>query len=179
MPRAIVAQRPMGGKLPGLGARGSVSGAWEENFVADLRRDDGFAALLAGSFWRLTGRVLGEPGAAWLYAAPFCLLAHDGAANPCFIYANAAAQACFEYSWEEFLHLPSRLSAEAPVREERERLLQAVRRQGFIENYAGVRIAKSGRRFVIENAVVWELVDETGVRFGQAAMFYGGQDLAG
>jgi hypothetical protein len=143
-----------------------------------LRLDEGFAALLAGSFLRLLGRALGEAtDAAFLYReATFCLLAHDGAADPCFIYANEAAQVCFGYGWDEFLGLPSRLSAEAPERGERERLLEAVKAQGFIENYRGVRIAKSGRRFLIEDAVVWELVDEAGVRHGQAAMFWPGRD---
>jgi PAS domain-containing protein len=142
--------------------------------MRDLRLDAGFANLMAVSFLRLVGRALGEaPDAAFLYGqAPFCLLAHDGAADPCFIYANEAAQACFGYAWEEFLRLPSRLSAEAPEQGERQRLLEAVRGRGFIENYRGVRIAKSGRRFLIENAVVWELVDEAGVRHGQAAMFW-------
>ncbi len=132
--------------------------------------------MLTGSFRRLVGRALAETAdAAWLYGqAPFCLLAHDGAADPCFIYANMPAQACFGYAWEEFVRLPSRLSAEAPEQGERERLLGAVRARGFIENYRGMRVAKSGRRFLIEDAVVWELVDEAGVRSGQAAMFWPG-----
>ena len=41
--------------------------------------------------------------------------------------------------------------------------------QGFIRDYAGVRIAASGRRFRIDDAVVWNLVDADGVRHGQAA----------
>lgn len=148
--------------------------------AADLRLDEPFAALLAGSFRRLVGRDLGAASAAWLYRhAPFCLLAHDGAADPCFIYANEAAQACFGYSWAEFMGLPSRFSAEAPARDERERLLRAVKREGFIEDYQGMRIAKSGRRFLIKKAVVWELRDEAGARHGQAAMFRPGPDLAG
>jgi len=150
---------------------------------ADRRRDEDFAVLLAGSFWRLVGRRLVEgitPSAPWLYRnAPFCLLAHDGAADPCFIYANLAAQRCFGYAWEEFLRLPSRLSAEAPEQGERERLLAAVKAEGFIKNYRGIRIAKSGRRFLIEDAVVWELIDETGARHGQAAMFSPGPDVPG
>lgn len=143
-------------------------------------RDEGFAALLAGSFARLVGRALGpDVSAAALYGAKFCLLAHDGAEDPRFIYANAAAQVCFGYGWGEFVGLPSRLSAEAPERGERERLLAAVRDRGFIEDYRGVRVRKDGRRFLIEDAVVWELVDEAGVRFGQAAMFVPGRDVAG
>jgi PAS domain S-box-containing protein len=139
----------------------------------DLRLDEDFARLLTGSYLRLVGRRLatGE-GATWLYMrASFCLLAHDGAEDPRFIYANKAAQACFGYEWDEFIGLPSRLSAEAPELAERERLLEAVRREGFIEDYRGVRVTKSGQRFLVEQAVVWELIDEAGKRHGQAALF--------
>jgi hypothetical protein len=88
-----------------------------------------------------------------------------------FFYANRAAQARFEYGWDEFVTLPSRLSAEAPDRAERQRLLDAVTRDGFIGDYRGLRIAKSGRRFWIENATVWQLIDESGTLRGQAATF--------
>ena len=46
--------------------------------------------------------------------------------------------------------LPSRLSAEAPEHAERQRLLDAVARDGFTGGYRGLRIAKGGRRFWIE-----------------------------
>ena len=58
------------------------------------------------------------------------------------------------------------------AREERERLLRRVADQGFIDDYAGVRIAADGRRFRIEQAVVWNLVDEAGTLQGQAACFH-------
>lgn len=141
----------------------------------DRRFDQNFADLLLGSYARLLGRPLldaaaGEqPTAAWLYRAPFCLLAHDGAADPVFIYANETAQRCFGYGWDEVLTLPSRLSAEMPARHQRQRVLDAVARDGFIENYSGIRIAKSGRRFRIEDAVVWALRDGT-TPVGQAAV---------
>ena len=77
----------------------------------------------------------------------------------------------FEMKWDEFTALPSRLSAEAPERGERERLLAEVARTGFIRDYAGIRIAKSGKRFRIEHATVWNVADERGVARGQAAMF--------
>jgi hypothetical protein len=67
--------------------------------------------------------------------------------------------------------LPSRLSAELPNRAERQRLLDAVTRNGFISDYRGLRIAKSGRRFWIEDGIVWQLVDRDGIRCGQAATF--------
>ena len=143
----------------------------------DRRRDPTFAALLADSYRRLVGQPLATVPAeadlaTWLYeAAPFCLLAHDTQPDPVFVYANRAAQRRFGYDWDAFVTLPSRLSAEAPNRAERQRLLEAVARDGFIADYRGLRIAKSGERFFIEQAVVWELRDDAGTRHGQAAVF--------
>ena len=74
-------------------------------------------------------------------------------------------------SWTELTHTPSRLTAEAPNRAERARLLAAVTQRGFIDDYSGVRISKSGRRFRIDRATVWNLLTETGQPCGQAAMF--------
>jgi len=144
--------------------------------------DADFFDLLTGSYARLVGRSLVPPGADadWLYTeAPFAVLAHDTEDDPRFVYANRAAQACFGYSWAEFVGLPSRLSAEAPERAARQALLETVARDGYIADYRGVRIAKSGRRFWIEQAVVWELIDDLGRRHGQAATFERWVDLQG
>ena len=67
--------------------------------------------------------------------------------------------------------MPSRYTAEAPDRAERARLLAEVATRGFIDDYAGVRIARTGNRFQIARATVWNLTDETGRRCGQAATF--------
>jgi MEKHLA domain-containing protein len=147
---------------------------------ADLATDPQFFALLAGSYARLVGTPLVPKGAdaEWLYAqAPFAVVAHNTDADPKFIYANECAQACFEYSWDEFIGMPSRLSAEAPERAERQALLHQVARHGFLSGYRGVRVAKSGRRFLIEDGVVWELIDAAGVRRGQAATFSSWRDV--
>ena len=140
-----------------------------------LQTDPDFFALLTGSFRRRVGRPLVPTpalGPDWLYAdAPFAVLAHDTAADPRFVYANRAAQAAFGYGWDEIVGMPSRLSAEAPERAERQRLLDAVARDGFVADYSGMRIAKSGRRFAITDGVVWQLVDEAGRVRGQAATF--------
>ncbi|HEY0236277.1 MAG TPA: MEKHLA domain-containing protein, partial [Afipia sp.] len=114
--------------------------------ISDDRHAELFG-LITSSFERLIGKPLAGKGqgAQWLYReAPFAVLAHDGGNDPRFIYANHTAQTCFEYSWGELIGLPSRLSAEAPERAERQRLLDAVARDGFISNYKGVRISKSG-----------------------------------
>jgi hypothetical protein len=142
--------------------------------------DPEFFALLTGSYARLVGAPLVPKGkdANWLYAeAPFVVLAHDTEPDPIFIYANRAAQKCFGYSWEEFLSLQSRLSAEPADQGARQALLDAVAKNGFMTGYSGIRVAKSRARFRIEDGVVWELLDPDGVRHGQAATFSSWQRL--
>jgi hypothetical protein len=140
----------------------------------DLRNDADFFNLITGSYARAVGNALVTPeqGSAWLYNdAPFVLLAHNTDPDPRFVYANKAAQVCFEYSWDEFTGLPSRLSAEMPNRAERQQLLDAVTRNGFMSGYRGIRITKSGRRFQMEDGIVWQLIDHDGTSRGQAATF--------
>jgi PAS domain-containing protein len=148
-----------------------------------LAPDPVFYDLLAGSYARLAGEPLvsleeniSDP-ARWLYEeAPFGVLEHNTDPDPVFIYANKRAQALFEYTWEEMLSLPSRLSAEEPNRQERQRLLDLVQTHGFATGYRGLRIAKSGKRFQIENATVWQLIDRDGVLRGQAAVIWQWRD---
>lgn len=144
-----------------------------------LYEDTAFLELLKSSYQRLLGVPLApelqqmtpSEGARWLYeSAPFGVLAHNTDADPCFIYGNRAAQARFGYSWEEITHLHSRLSAEAPDRAEREAFLERVRRVGYETGYRGVRIMKDGKRFMIEQATLWQLFDEQGVLHGQAVI---------
>ena len=66
---------------------------------------------------------------------------------------------------------PSRLTAEFVHREERARLLDRTKREGFVDDYSGVRITRTSRRFKIERAVVWNLIDAAGTLLGQAATF--------
>ena len=135
------------------------------------------AATLSKSFRRWLGREIlpgvSEPQALaeHFFAAPFVLVSHGTQADPVLNYGNRAALALWGMSWEELTRTPSRLTAEPLAREERARLLAEVTLHGHIANYAGVRIAKSGRRFLIEQAVVWNLLDAAGAPCGQAAMF--------
>lgn len=131
-------------------------------------------ALIAGSYRRLTGRSLvpesADPAAA-LWDAPAVILAHGAEADPLFFFANRAGLERFETDLASFLGSPSRFSAEAPNRAERQLLLDRVSRDGFIDDYAGVRISARGKRFRIEAATVWNLIDGDGAIQGQAATF--------
>lgn len=137
----------------------------------------GHAACLAQSYQRFTGRELLPPGtdardlAQRIFHAPFVVVSHGTEPDPVLNYGNATALALWEMPWDELTRTPSRLTAEAPQREERARLLAAVTANGFIDDYAGIRISKSGRRFRIAQATVWNLVDANGQPCGQAATF--------
>ncbi len=132
---------------------------------------------LVRSYAHFTGRKLigdHESDAELVQAldeAPFVLVSHGTEADPVLNYGNATALALWEMSWAEFTQTPSRLTAEAPNREERARLLAEVTAHGFIDDYSGVRISKTGRRFLISQATVWNLLTEDGLPCGQAASF--------
>lgn len=134
---------------------------------------------ISRSLTHWTGREL-VPGAGGLdgpdlarrvFEAPFVLVSHGTEADPVLNYGNRAALDLWELSWEALTRMPSRYTAEAPNREERARLLETVRRQGYIADYSGVRISSTGRRFRIAQALVWNVRDAAGQPAGQAAMF--------
>jgi len=128
---------------------------------------DSHRSLLKRDLIEAASRKIGRA----LYESPMVVLAHDTAADPVFFYGNLAAQRLFEMNWEELVQLPSRFSTEPVAREERQRLLDLVARQSFIDNYSGVRITKSGKGFLIEHATVWNLLGPEGSIIGQAAAF--------
>ena len=130
--------------------------------------------LIAQSFYTLLGRKimsdeknLGKE----LFQAKFALLSHTNEIDPVFNYANLVALSLFEYSWEEIIQLPSRLSTEPINQTQRIQTLEQVTHRGFIDNYQGIRISKTGKRFMIHNAIVWNLFDERESYKGQAACF--------
>jgi len=148
-----------------------VDSIWKTDFVI------AHTVCLARSLKHWTGRELladiSSPRelAEQVFHAPFVLVSHGTEADPVLNYGNRTALALWEMSWEELTRTPSRLTAEAPNREERARLLAAVTQHGFIDDYSGVRISKTGRRFRISRATVWNLLAADGQPCGQAAMF--------
>jgi hypothetical protein len=132
-------------------------------------------AIICESYRRLLGIDLLEADCTFgslseaLFYAPFVVLSHTADADPLFNYANLKALELFEFSWNEFIGLPSRLSAAPTCQSDRDKLLKAVGQYGFIKDYQGIRLAKSGTKFMIKNAVVWNLLDDEGHFVGQAA----------
>jgi hypothetical protein len=132
---------------------------------------------LLRSFKRWTGKELcssklsPEEQAKELFYAPFVVVSSDATDDPLLTYGNLAALKLWELSWEKLLQTPARETAEPVEREEREQFLREVKKRGFIDNYRGIRISSTGRRFEIRQATVWNLIDEANRYVGQAATF--------
>ena len=136
------------------------------------------AELLISSYHRFTGKDLvnQKPSSENIYRAlfeaPYGVVSHNTEDDPIFNYGNQTALRVFDMDWLAFTNLASRKSAEPVNRVERERLLARVKKNGFIDDYRGVRISSTGKRFRIEEATVWNIVDRRGLYCGQAAVFY-------
>lgn len=99
------------------------------------------------------------------------LLSHRLSQDPIFNFANQTALKLWELEFDAFTQLPSRKSAEADRREERQKLLDDVKRKGFTNDYHGIRTSSTGQSFHIEGVKVWNVNDDSGRLIGQAARF--------
>ena len=129
---------------------------------------------LAGSSPLLPANPTAEDARKLAFDAHRVLVAHGAQEDPIFEYSTSAGLNLWETDWETFVNLPSRESAGMDAREERERLLENVRRSGFSDSYNGVRRSLSGKLFRIKDVTVWNVHqdgDPTKSRIGQAATF--------
>ena len=133
--------------------------------------------IVADSYRQLLGKNLidsvntPEQLSKALFDAPFVLVSHGIQADPIFNYGNQTALQLWSLSWDEFIKTPSAASAEPIAREERAIMLKQAKEQGYIENYQGVRISSTGKRFLIKQVTLWNLTDESGYKCGQAATY--------
>lgn len=132
---------------------------------------------LLNSYHHWIGRELlervGEPDfqAQALFQVPFVVVSHGREDDPILNYGNQMALDLWEMTWDQLVQTPSRLTAEPVNRAEREWMLEQARRRGYIDTYRGVRISATGRRFLVEDALVWNVLDQQGQWVGQAASF--------
>ncbi len=133
--------------------------------------------LLAESFERVVGRPLinltetSLPIGDTLYDAPFVVVSHGVEEDPILNYGNAIALELWEMSWAELTSTPSRLTAEPANQQARAEAMARVKATGFTEGYSAVRISKTGRRFQINNTVIWNVLSANNEYQGQAATF--------
>lgn len=106
-----------------------------------------------------------------VFFAPFVLASAGAEPDPVLNYGNQRALELWEMNWETFTRTPGRHTAEAAERADREKFLTTVKKQGYIDNYRGIRVSSTGRRFEILQATVWNLRDDEGRYAGQAVIF--------
>lgn len=106
-----------------------------------------------------------------LFEAPFPVFSHGIEPDPIYNYGNRKALELWEVDWEQLTQMPSRYSAEPIDQEERLRLLNQVTTKGYVTNGRGVRISRTGKRYMVSDFTVWNLLDETNRYCGQAAKF--------
>lgn len=99
------------------------------------------------------------------------VVSHGTQPDPVLNYGNRQALDLWELDAEQFIATPSRFTAEKLERAERQRLLERTARDGYVDDYSGIRITGTGRRFRIDGAIVWNLIDADRKRVGQAATF--------
>ena len=133
--------------------------------------------ILLNSFRRFVGRELiertgsAEEEAQIVFEAPFVVVSHGTQDDPILNYGNRTALTLWEMDIPTLTSTPSHLTAEPMHRNERAQLMTRAARDGFVDDYRGIRISSSGKRFLIEQAIIWNLVDPDGQRVGQAATF--------
>ncbi|TKB80927.1 MAG: MEKHLA domain-containing protein [Nitrospira sp.] len=112
-----------------------------------------------------------EAQACALFAVPCVVVTHGAGADPMLTYGNRTALTLFETTWDELRRMPSRLTAEPVNQAERAQMLARAAAHGYIADYRGIRISATGRRFLVEDATVWNVVTPDGAHVGQAATF--------
>ena len=133
--------------------------------------------LLIRTYHERTGRHLIEPSGDWefdarrLFEAPFVVVSGGAEAEQILNYGNMTALGLWEMDWDTLTRTPSKETAEPVHQAQRAEFLRQVRTIGFIDDYTGIRISRTGRRFRIKRATVWNVTDDAGAYLGQAATF--------
>ncbi len=130
---------------------------------------DSYALLVNQELIPRNGTLLDQ--AERIFNSPFVVASHGLQEDPVLNYGNQTALDLWEMDWEAFTHTPSRLTAEPVNRDERARMLQQAKTQGYISDYRGVRISRTGKRFLVEQATIWNIQKPDGTALGQGATF--------
>jgi hypothetical protein len=148
--------------------------------MSEFRQSDAWIELslrILDSFEHYLGRPLIERSgsrdqqARDLFNSPAVVVAHGTEDDPILCYANRTAIDLWETDLDTILRLPSRKTAEPMERADRANMLKRGQEKGYIDDYQGIRITTTGKRFQIKQAIIWNLIDKAGQIVGQAATF--------
>ena len=138
-----------------------------------------WSQIILNSYQRLLGKELilrnGDPliEAKQLFYAPMVVLSHNTNPDPIYNYGNLQALELWEMTWEQLVQTPSKSTTEPELRSQRENFLVSAKmaKQGYINNYEGIRVSSTGKRYKIQDVIIWNLTDEQNQYCGQAATF--------
>ncbi len=99
---------------------------------------------------------------------PYAIASHD--TNSVFNYANEASLQLFKTNWDEMIGVHSSVSASNSLQSERNRMLREVEKVGFVDGYKATRIAFDGSLFEINDAIIWDVIDNNNNSHGQAVL---------
>ncbi|MBP6367152.1 MAG: MEKHLA domain-containing protein [Nitrosomonas sp.] len=106
-----------------------------------------------------------------LFRNPCIVVSHGLEDDPILNYGNRVALNLWIMDWKQFTQTPSRFTAEPINREERSRMLEQAKTQGYITDYRSVRISSTGKRFQVDQAIIWNIQKPDGAPLGQGATF--------
>jgi len=117
-----------------------------------------------------------------LFKANFYLVSHQYQNEPILVYANQKVLERWEMTWEQFIGTPSKYTAETDLQSNRAKMLAIAEKQGYFDNYEGVRISAKGNRFWIKKALIFNIYEHenevlTDKIIGQAALFFNTENI--
>lgn len=136
-----------------------------------------WSQIILNSYQRLLGKELinrnsnPQEEAKQLFYAPMVVLSHSSNSDPLYNYANLQGLKLWEMTWEQLITTPSKSTTEPMLREEREKLLAETTTKGYITNYQGIRVSRTGKKYKIKDVIVWNLTNEEDQYCGQGATF--------
>jgi hypothetical protein len=136
-----------------------------------------WSQIILNSYQQLLGKELinrnGNPReeAKQLFYAPMIVLSHNSDPDPLYNYANLQGLKLWEMTWEELITTPSKSTTEPILREKRDKFLAETTTKGYITNYQGIRVSRTGKKYKIKDVIVWNLTNEEDQYCGQGATF--------
>jgi hypothetical protein len=133
--------------------------------------------IILNSYQKLLGKdlinreITVEKQAEILFFSPFAVFSHGNQPDPIYNYGNKIGLELWERNWNELVTMPSRLSASPVNRLQRQQSLDQASQQGYIDNYQGIRVSKTGKKYQVKNLTLWNLTDQNNQYCGQAATF--------
>jgi len=106
-----------------------------------------------------------------LFEAPFVVFSHGTQPDPIYNYGNRQGLELWELNWDDLIQTPSRTTTEPMGQEDRDNILTQTTTKGYAKGYSGVRISSTSKRILIQDVILWNLMDRQQQYQGQAAMF--------